>query len=150
MGSKRLTHSFGWQYDFKSGVLSRAAPMPEWLVGIRDRMARFACLKPDQLIQALLIRYDVGAGIGWHRDRPIYEHVLGLSVGAPATMRFRKKEGDRWRRASLPLEPGAGYHLSGEARHAWEHSIAEMDQTRHSITFRSPSAKGLALLQAAA
>jgi hypothetical protein len=29
------------------------------------------------------------------------------------------------------------YHLSGEARHDWEHSIAEMEVTRWSITFRS-------------
>jgi hypothetical protein len=29
------------------------------------------------------------------------------------------------------------YHLSGESRHEWEHSIAAMDAARWSITFRS-------------
>jgi alkylated DNA repair protein (DNA oxidative demethylase) len=43
------------------------------------------------LVQALLIRYDPGAGIGWHRDRPLFEHVVGISLGAPATMRFRRR-----------------------------------------------------------
>ncbi|WP_137788067.1 alpha-ketoglutarate-dependent dioxygenase AlkB [Sphingomonas sp. 3P27F8] len=139
---KRLTHSFGWKYDFQSGEVSRAGPIPPWLLGVREAVAAFSGLKLADLTQALLIRYDVGAGIGWHRDRPIYEHVLGLSLGAPATMRFRRRDGDRWQRASLPLEPRAAYHLSGEARHVWEHSIAEMESPRHSITFRTFSKRG--------
>ncbi len=139
---KRLTHSFGWKYDFQNGELSRAEPMPTWLLDLRDRMATFARLDPNALIQALLIRYDIGAGIGWHKDRPIYEHVLGLSLGAPATMRLRRRDGAKWQRLSFPLEPRASYHLSGEARHEWEHSIAEMERPRHSITFRTLSERG--------
>lgn len=147
---KRQTHSFGWKYDFQSGELARAEPIADWLLDVRDRMAAVAELDPAELVQALLIRYDAGAGIGWHRDRPIYEHILGLSLGAPATMRFRRRDGARWRRASLPLAPRAAYHLYGEARHEWEHSITEMDRTRYSITFRSPSARGRAAMAAAA
>ena len=139
---KRLTHSFGWQYDFQSGALSRGAPMPDWLVPIRDRAAAAAGLSPDALVQALLLRYDPGAGIGWHRDRPIYHQVVGISLGAPATMRFRRRDGDRWRRANATLEPRGLYHLSGEARHDWEHSIAAIEHCRWSITFRSFSTQG--------
>ena len=139
---KRLTHSFGWQYDFQSGALSRGAAMPDWLLPIRDRAAAAAGLAPDALVQALLLRYDPGAGIGWHRDRPIYDQVVGISLGAPATMRFRRRDGERWRRANAPLEPRALYHLSGEVRHDWEHSIAPMDHARWSITFRSFSLQG--------
>jgi alkylated DNA repair dioxygenase AlkB len=146
---KRMTHSFGWSYDFQAGELNRADPIPDWLFDVQGRMARFARLDRDDLIQALLIRYDPGAAIGWHRDRPIYEHVLGLSLGARATMRFRRRDGSRWHRASLALEPQAAYHLTGAARHDWEHSIAAIDQPRYSITFRSPSAEGRALLRAA-
>ncbi|WP_313230870.1 alpha-ketoglutarate-dependent dioxygenase AlkB [Sphingobium yanoikuyae] len=143
---KRLTHSFGWNYDFDTGEVARAAPMPDWLIAIRHRVSVFAGIDPDQLVQALLIRYDVGAGIGWHRDRPIYEHVVGLSLGAPAVMRFRRKHVEKWQRVNLPLPPRGAYHLSEEARHAWEHSIVEMEEVRHSITFRSPSDRGRALL----
>jgi len=139
---KRLTHSFGWQYDFQSGVLSRGAAMPDWLLPIRDRAAAAAGLAADALVQALLLRYDPGAGIGWHRDRPIYDQVVGISLGAPATMRFRRRDGERWRRANAPLDPRALYHLSGEVRREWEHSIAAMDQVRWSITFRSFSRQG--------
>ncbi|HWU72228.1 MAG TPA: alpha-ketoglutarate-dependent dioxygenase AlkB [Sphingomonas sp.] len=147
---KRLTHSFGWQYDFQSGELGRGAPMPDWLLPIRNRAALAAGLAPDALVQALLLRYDPGAGIGWHRDRPIYDQVVGISLGAPATMRFRRKEGERWRRVNVPLEPRGLYHLSGEVRQDWEHSIAPIDQTRRSITFRSFSPRGLALVDAMA
>lgn len=139
---KRLTHSFGWQYDFQSGELGRGASMPDWLLSIRDRAAAAAGLAPDALVQALLLRYGPGAGIGWHRDRPIYDQVVGISLGAPATMRFRRKEGERWRRVNVPLEPRGLYHLSGEVRQNWEHSIAPIDQTRWSITFRSFSDQG--------
>lgn len=134
---KRLTAAFGWSYDFDAGLLRHGDPMPDWLLPVRDRAAGFAGLPGTALEQALLIRYDVGAGIGWHRDRPLFEHVIGLSLGAATSMRFRRRRGDRFERATLPLERRAAYHLSGEARHAWEHSIAELHQTRWSITFRT-------------
>ena len=133
----RLTTSFGWSYDFEAGRPREAPPIPEWLLPVRDRAAGFAGLTPQALIQALLIRYDPGAGIGWHRDRPIYEHVVGISLGEPATMRFRRRRPGGFDRASTPLEPRAAYHLSGPARHEWEHSIVAMEQPRWSITFRS-------------
>jgi DNA oxidative demethylase len=139
---KRLTTSFGYHYDFETQQVALAPPIPGWLLPIRERMAAFVGIDLDRLIQALLIRYDPGAGIGWHRDRPIYEHVLGLSLGPPADMRFRRRRaGGGFDRASLPLEPRAAYHLAGEARHDWEHSIVEMEQPRWSIAFRSPSSR---------
>ncbi|EJU13867.1 2OG-Fe(II) oxygenase [Sphingomonas sp. LH128] len=134
---KRLTTSFGWNYDFELGRTRQAPPIPDWLAPFRDRAAIFAGLEPDEMIQALLIRYDPGAGIGWHRDRPIYEHVVGISLGEAATMRFRRRRGDGFERASAPLSPRGIYHMSGVARREWEHSIAEMARPRWSMTFRS-------------
>jgi hypothetical protein len=46
---------------------------------------------------------------------------------------------------SALLAPRSIYHLTGEARHEWEHSIAEMAMRRWSITFRSLSKKGVRL-----
>lgn len=146
---KRLTHNYGWKYDFQSGQLSRSRPMPDWLLDIRDRAAAFAGVESDQIVQSLLIRYDAGAGIGWHKDRPIYQDVMGISLGAPADMRFRKRDGTKWQRATAPLEPRGIYQLAGEVRHDWEHSIVEMERTRWSITFRTFSDKGRALTGAA-
>ncbi len=134
---KRLTRSFGWHYDFDTSQFGATDPLPDWLLPIRQRAAAFAQLPEEALVQALLIRYDPGAGIGWHRDRPVFEHVVGVSLGVPATMRFRRRKPGGFDRVAVPLPPRSVYHLSGEARHDWEHSIAEMEVTRWSITFRS-------------
>lgn len=138
---RRLTSSFGWTYDFDAGRSIEAPAIPAFLLQVRARAAAFARLDPDDLVQALLIRYDPGAGIGWHRDRPMFEHVIGVSLGAVATMRLRRRRPVGFYRAALPLVPRAAYHLSGEARHDWEHSIAPLDETRWSITFRSLAAR---------
>lgn len=136
---KRLTASFGWRYDFDNASFGPTDPIPDWLLSARDRAAAFAGLEPARLVQALLTRYDPGAGIGWHRDRPVFEHVVGISLGAPAVMRFRRRRVAGFDRATLPLAPRSIYHLRGEARHEWEHGIREMDATRWSVTFRSLS-----------
>jgi alkylated DNA repair dioxygenase AlkB len=134
---KRLTKSFGWSYDFQTGIFAPTEPIPEWVTPLKARAARFAGLAPDDLEQLLLIRYDPGAGIGWHRDRPAFEHVIGVSLGEPATMRFRRRTEAGFRRANAPLLPRSIYQLSGEARNDWEHSIVPMEALRWSLTFRS-------------
>lgn len=134
---KRLTRSYGWNYDFETGRFAPTDPLPEWLEPLKERAASFAGLDPAALVQALLIRYDPGAGIGWHKDRPVFEHVVGISLGNPATMRFRRRTGAKFARASAALAPRSIYHLDGDAWHVWEHSIAAMDAVRWSITFRS-------------
>ena len=139
---KRLTASFGWRYDFDQPSFRQASAIPDWLMPLRQKAARFALLDADELEMALLIRYDPGAGIGWHRDRPVFEHVVGISLGASAMMRFRRRRPNGFDRASAALAPRSIYHLTGEVRHAWEHSIAALEVTRWSITFRSLSEKG--------
>ena len=134
---KRLTASYGWRYDFTDGRFAEAERLPDWLLPIRDRAAALAGLAPDALPQALLIRYDPGAGIGWHRDRPVFEQVIGISLGAADTMRFRRRAGAKFERRVLTLEPRSAYVLTGPARWDWEHSITPADRTRWSITFRS-------------
>jgi alkylated DNA repair dioxygenase AlkB len=134
---KRLTVAYGWSYDYGAGQLRRGDPLPDWLIPFRDRAEAFAGLPAGDFVQALLIRYDPGAGIGWHKDRPAFGHVVGLSLGAPAVMRFRRRCGERFKRVNVPLEPRGAYHLSGASRHEWEHSITEMDCTRWSVTFRT-------------
>jgi alkylated DNA repair protein (DNA oxidative demethylase) len=136
---KRLTASYGWRYDFDTGSFGPADPIPSWLLPLRERAASFARLAPPELVQALVIRYDPGAGIGWHRDRPVFDQVIGVSLGAPATMRFRRRKPGGFDRTSAFLPPRSIYHLTGEARHEWEHSIAETEVPRWSVTFRSLS-----------
>lgn len=144
---KRLTHSFGWRYDFDTARFAEAEPLPDWLLPLRAKAAEFAGLPAGDFVHALLIRYDPGAGIGWHRDRPQFEHVVGVSLGNRATLRLRRRHARGFERASAELAPRSIYQLTGEVRHDWEHSIAPMDVPRWSITFRSLSEKGRQLSQ---
>ena len=138
---KRLTTSFGWRYDFDDASFGPTEPIPDWLSAARERAATFAGLGVADLVQVLLTRYDPGAGIGWHRDRPVFDQVIGISLGHPAILRFRRRREGGFDRVSVPVAPRSVYHLSGEARRIWEHSIAETAITRWSITFRTLSEK---------
>jgi len=134
---KRLTASFGWRYDFDDASFAPTEPLPAWLLALRDRAATFAGIGSDGLVQALLTRYDPGAGIGWHRDRSVFGDIVGISLGNPATLRFRRRRPGGFDRFSLAVAQRSVYHLRGEARRAWEHSIAPIAVPRWSITFRS-------------
>jgi len=138
---KRETVSFGWSYRFDGSGLTSAAPIPDWLLPVRARAAAFAGLAPDALEHALLIRYCEGAGLGWHRDRPVFDDVIGISLLAPAPLRFRRRAGAKWERFTLQAEPRSIYLLRGPARTEWEHSIPPVAAQRYSITFRSMKAK---------
>ncbi|PWG03790.1 alpha-ketoglutarate-dependent dioxygenase AlkB [Sphingosinicella humi] len=133
----RRTVSFGWHYAFDGSGLQETEPIPPFLLPLRDRAARFAGLAPPALPHVLVIEYAPGAGIGWHRDRPVFDDVIGVSLLAEARLRFRRKRAAGWERATLVARPRSAYLLRGPARSEWEHSIPAMDRLRYSITFRS-------------
>ena len=138
----RKTQSFGWRYDFADSSFTRTEPVPAWLLPLRDKAAAFARVAPSDFVHVLLARYDRGAGIGWHRDRDVFERVVGVSLRTSATLRFRQRTASGFKRANLDVSPRSAYLLSGEARHSWEHSIAPGDELRFSITLRTLSDKG--------
>lgn len=134
---KRLTAYYGHGYDFGRGRLDEAPPMPDWLHDLALRVATRMDLPPGAFAQALLIRYDPGAGIGWHRDRPQFGTVAGLSLGSPVKLRLRRRHGAGFERRTAVLPPRSLYRLEGEARWDWEHSIAPVEEPRRSITLRT-------------
>jgi alkylated DNA repair dioxygenase AlkB len=134
---KRRTVSYGWQYDFNGGGLKNATAIPAFLHPLRERAAAFAGLSPAALEHALLIEYAPGAGIGWHRDRPQFGDVIGVSLLASCTFRLRRKQGATWQRHSLVAAPRSAYLLRGASRTQWEHSIPPLATLRYSITFRT-------------
>lgn len=134
---KRLTASFGFAYDFERGRVLDAPPIPQWLMPLRERAAAFAGVAPADFVQALLIRYDPGAGIGWHKDRPQFGKVVGISLGEQVTLRMRRRTDSGFARRAVPLSHRSVYLLDGEVRREWEHSIVPVQRTRRSITFRT-------------
>ena len=135
-GNRRIV-SYGGRYDFSASRLEAAEPIPDFLLPARAAAAAFAGLEPEAIQHAMVTEYAPGAGIGWHRDRPEFDKVIGLSLLSKAVMRFRRRREAGWERASLPLAPGSAYLLDGPARQDWQHSIAPGDQLRYSVTFRT-------------
>ncbi|EKY28577.1 oxidoreductase, 2OG-Fe(II) oxygenase family protein [Brevundimonas diminuta 470-4] len=133
----RQIADFGRRYDLGRGRLEAADPWPDFLKALLGRLTGRLDLDDETFVQALVNEYAPGAGIGWHRDRPVYEEILGVSFLAPCVMRLRRKDGSGWRRSAAPLAPGSAYRLSGEVRRDWEHSISPMTALRYSITFRT-------------
>jgi alkylated DNA repair protein (DNA oxidative demethylase) len=134
---KRETVSFGWRYDFNQARVEPAPPIPDFLLPLRERAAAFAGLAPAAFEQALVIRYGIGAGLGWHRDRPQFDRVFGLSLQSDTVLRFRRRTARGFERFALDAPARSAYLLSGEIRHEWEHSLVPVTEPRFSITFRS-------------
>jgi alkylated DNA repair dioxygenase AlkB len=134
---KRRVVSFGWRYEFNGGGLTKTDDIPQFLNVFRARAESFANILPGALQQVLITEYSPGAAIGWHKDRPVFGDVVGISLLSPCNFRLRLKKGNRWLRSNLQVEPRSIYLLRGPARSEWEHSIPGAKQLRYSITFRN-------------
>ena len=133
---KRRVASFGFRYDYALRRLQEAEPIPAWLLPVIARVEAFG--GPSTRIgQVLCTEYDAGVGIGWHRDKPHFDRIFGLSLGSPCKFRFRKAAGGTWLRHTLAAAPRSLYLISGESRTVWEHSIPGVEAPRTSITFRT-------------
>ena len=135
--AKRRVIQYGWHYSFENFKLTEAAPLPAFLVAVRDRAADLAGLDSEALSEALLTEYQPGAAIGWHRDAPPFDIVIGISLLGPARFRFRRGEVRAWETKEILLEPRSAYVLTGPARSQWQHSIPPMTELRYSITVRT-------------
>jgi alkylated DNA repair dioxygenase AlkB len=135
-GKRRVVY-FGWQYDFSDQKVLQAEPIPPILVDVCKRMQASSGFVLKDLQQVLVAEYAPGAPIGWHRDRPEFGQVMGLSLLSACQFRLRKGAGKSWDRASLRLEPRSAYLIDGPARWEWEHSIPPVEALRYSITFRN-------------
>jgi alkylated DNA repair dioxygenase AlkB len=134
---KRRVVSFGWRYDFSAQRALPAEPIPPFLFELHERVQAAAGFVLPDLEQVLVTEYAPGAPIGWHKDRPVFGQVLGLSLASACDFRFRKKYGARWERMTMKLAPRSAYLLDGPARWEWEHSIPPVPSLRYSITFRN-------------
>jgi alkylated DNA repair dioxygenase AlkB len=137
--ANRRVAPFGRRYDIAAQKLEQAEPWPPFLRDLLACASERTGVPQAGFVQALVNEYQPGAGIGWHRDRAVYDTVLGVSLASPCVMRLRQEAAAGWRRAAAPLPPGSVYLLSGEVRREWEHSISPMAALRYSVTFRSLS-----------
>lgn len=140
----RKVQSFGYRYDYSRRKAEWAAAPPDFLIPLRHEVAQFANRNPEAFVQILVTEYPSGAGIGWHRDKPEFEDIVGVSLSSPANFRLRRKSGSGWERRSVRIEPRSAYLLSGAVRQEWEHSIPPQAALRYSVTFRTLAKTGRA------
>ncbi len=136
--ANRRIMSYGGRYDFSSQRLEAAEPIAAFLLSLRTRAAAWAGCAADHFTHALVAQYPPGSQLGWHRDVPDFELVVGVSLGSPCRMRFRRFP-PRFREKSIALEiePRSIYRLQNEARWEWQHSVPPVPALRYSITFRT-------------
>jgi len=133
---KRRVISFGHRYDYTLRRLQPAEPIPSWFMLLIADVERFGGPQ-THIAQVLCTEYGTGVGIGWHRDKPHFDRVFGLSLASSCKFRFRRPAGSKWERFLFDAEPRSIYMMSGPSRSEWEHSIPAVEAPRYSITFRT-------------
>lgn len=132
--ARRRKISYGVDYQPEKRAYTPAEPMPDFVADLRDRAASALGLEAARFVQSSLQWYPPGAGIGPHRDAPMFgPEVFGLSLGSPGRLILRR--GDD--RHELLLEPGSLVLLSGPARAAWTHEMPPVKAPRWSVYFRT-------------
>lgn len=138
--ARRRVVGYGGRFDYDRNQLMPAPPLIDALHPLRSRVARWSGLDEGSLEHTLVSEYAPGTPLGWHRDVPDFEDVIGVSLGSPAVLRFRPYPPDPTRRRDivrLTVEPGSIYWMRGPARWAWQHSVAPVEALRWSVTFRT-------------
>jgi alkylated DNA repair dioxygenase AlkB len=133
---KRRVASFGHRYNYALRRLESAEPIPSWLASVVAAIESSGGVA-TAIGQVLCTEYDIGVGIGWHRDKRHFDEVFGLSLGSSCKFRFRRSQGSSWERFTLDAEPRSLYVMSGASRRIWQHSIPAVEALRYSITFRT-------------
>jgi len=136
LGKRRIV-SYGWGYDYAAQTLRESEAIPDFLLPLRNKAAAFAAVSAASLQQILVTEYAESAGIGWHRDKPMFKDIIAVSFLSPCVLRFRRKRGDAWERLSIRVEPRSAYLLRGPSRSEWQHSVPPLSGLRYSVTFRN-------------
>lgn len=135
--ARRRTAHFGWTYGYETWRIDPGPPIPECLLRLRARAAAVGGVAEADLVEVLVTHYPPGAGIGWHRDAPMFGAVIGLSLSSGCRLRFQRGTGAERRVAAVVLEPRSAYALEGGARWQWQHSIPPGKHERYSVTYRT-------------
>ncbi len=135
--SRRTVRHLGLRYDYSSRVLRKGEPIPEELVPIMHQAAEFAALREGELVEAIVNRYPLGGSVGWHHDAPVYDVIVGVSLGAACTIQFRTEEASERRVFEQLLDSRSACIMRDDVRNSWQHRIPPTKGERVSLTFRS-------------
>lgn len=134
--AKRRHAGFGWGYDFARERFVPGPPLPPFLGRFARRIEKWLDLGRGRVVEALVNEYQPGTGLGWHKDKEPFRHIVGLSLGGWVTMRFRPYASPK-EAVGIELEPRSIYVMQGAVRDDWQHSVAPARTLRYSVTFRT-------------
>lgn len=139
--AKRRVVHVGMRYGYTSRSLVETAGMPDWLQPLLTKAAGRFSVDPAAIAEGLITEYSPGAPIGWHRDAPMFDKVIGISLLAPARFQLRPFPDGKAQSSAKPLEltvaPRSIYLISSHARWRWQHHIPGGKELRYSITLRT-------------
>ena len=140
--AKRRAAHFGVDYEYNSAAIAPGVAIPDYLLPLREKIGIFAGRKAEEFAEVLVTEYPAGAGIGWHRDAPAFEIVVGVSLLAECAMQFRPwpldaSNGVRRKPMAVVLERCSAYIIRGPSRTSWQHHIPTTRSRRISLTFRT-------------
>ena len=141
--ARRRVYAYGSRFDFDAYRLRprEIGELPPPLAALRERLASWAGVAVADFVHVMVSEYRAGTPLGWHRDAPDYELIVGVSLGSPARLRLRP-----WPHAAgsaeggvvaIELAPRSAYLMRGIARWGWQHSVAPVPGLRYSVTMRT-------------
>jgi len=126
------------RYDDGGADSFTSGPLPPFLAALRDKVAHRLDMPASAFIHALVSEYRPGTPIGWHRDKPAYGIVVGISLAGTGRMRWRPyAHQDAQHTVTLDLAPRSMYVMRDAIRWQWQHSMPPMRELRYSITMRT-------------
>ncbi len=138
--ANRKVASFGYDYSFENGSLTKGENIPPTFNTLIEKVGRHLSIAPAAFAELLVTEYPVGSVINWHRDAPPFNIIAGISLMADCIFKLRPYDKAKQSRASVisfPVNRRSLYTVGGIARTEWQHSIAPVKVTRYSITLRT-------------
>jgi alkylated DNA repair dioxygenase AlkB len=138
--ARRKVASFGYNYSFENKRLTPGEPIPSPFNFLIAKVASEIGIGPQDFKELLITEYPAGSVINWHRDAFPFDIIAGVSLDADCQFMLRPHDKQKQGRGStlkFTVARRSLYVMQGEARTAWEHSIAPVKSVRYSITLRT-------------
>ena len=138
--ANRKVASFGFDYSFENGRLSKGKEIPQVFDFVVEKVSGHLHVAKHEFAELLITEYPVGSVINWHRDAPPFDVIAGISLMADCNFRLRPYDKAKQTRSSvisIPVNRRSLYIIQGPARSDWQHSITAVKHTRYSITLRT-------------
>jgi len=89
--ANRNVGAFGYRYSYQSRRMDSAPALPPLLLALREKVAAFAGRAAEDFKQVLVTEYAPGVALGWHRDRPQYGEIVGVSLLSDCHFKLRRR-----------------------------------------------------------